>query len=303
MQAIKEKAIADGTFMKAPNGKPTNLNERQWLQVRTKAFKEWFGDWENNPSEASKVIDENGEPLVVYHSSPEYNITVFRNTDSIIFTQYPNETIEEAINRYKELGYEISSEQIDNIRKHNYDIFENPIILTKPNGIYAASNRKVSETYITRESYEEGLYLDGEIYPVFLNIRDNNIIEGNNSNWNEIQYKGKIVSTRKLESEFRGIKDGVIIKNIFDFGSPIMDTHETNLSDIFIVYNPNQIKSATDNNGEFSTTNDDIRYSSTEELTLTTASSFLDAQSQLPIELRSNFASLVDSAVIRSQCK
>ena len=209
-------------------------------------------------SEASKVIDENGEPLVVYHSSPEYNITVFRNTDSIIFTQYSNETIEEAINRYKELGYEISSEQIDNIRKHNYDIFENPIILTKPNGIYAASNRKVSETYITRESYEEGLYLDGEVYPVFLNIRDNNIIEGNNSNWNEIQYKGKIVSTRKLESEFRDIKDGVIIKNIFDFGSPIMDTHGTNLSDIFIVYNPNQIKSATDNNGEFSKINNNI---------------------------------------------
>lgn len=46
MQSIKDKAIADGTFMKAPNGKPTNLTERQWLQVRTKAFKDWFGDWE-----------------------------------------------------------------------------------------------------------------------------------------------------------------------------------------------------------------------------------------------------------------
>ena len=46
MKDIKSKAIANGTFMKAPNGKPTNLTERQWLQVRTKAFKEWFGDWE-----------------------------------------------------------------------------------------------------------------------------------------------------------------------------------------------------------------------------------------------------------------
>ena len=46
MEAIRQQAITDGTFMKAPNGKPTNLNERQWLQVRTKAFKEWFGDWE-----------------------------------------------------------------------------------------------------------------------------------------------------------------------------------------------------------------------------------------------------------------
>ena len=45
MQQIKDQAIANGTFMKAPNGKPTNLTERQWLQVRTKAFKDWFGDW------------------------------------------------------------------------------------------------------------------------------------------------------------------------------------------------------------------------------------------------------------------
>lgn len=46
LQTLKNKAIANGTFMKAPNGKNSNLTERQWLQVRTKAFKEWFGDWE-----------------------------------------------------------------------------------------------------------------------------------------------------------------------------------------------------------------------------------------------------------------
>lgn len=47
LEAIKQQAITNGTFMKAPNGKPTNLNEKQWLQVRTKAFKKWFGDWEH----------------------------------------------------------------------------------------------------------------------------------------------------------------------------------------------------------------------------------------------------------------
>lgn len=46
MDEIKQKAIADGIFMKAPNGKKSNLTERQWLQVRTKAFKNWFGNWE-----------------------------------------------------------------------------------------------------------------------------------------------------------------------------------------------------------------------------------------------------------------
>ena len=43
---IVANAKMNGTYMKAPNGKPTNLNEKQWAQVRTKAFKDWFGDWE-----------------------------------------------------------------------------------------------------------------------------------------------------------------------------------------------------------------------------------------------------------------
>ena len=53
----------------APNGKPSNLNPTQYLQVRTPAFKAWFGDWENNPESASKVVDENGEPMVVFHGT------------------------------------------------------------------------------------------------------------------------------------------------------------------------------------------------------------------------------------------
>ena len=53
----------------APNGKPSNLNEVQWNTVRTPEFKRWFGDWENDPENASKVVDENGEPLVMYHGT------------------------------------------------------------------------------------------------------------------------------------------------------------------------------------------------------------------------------------------
>lgn len=75
---IVREAKENGTYMKAPNGKPTNLDERQWAQVRTGAFKKWFGDWEKaaeeSPSTAktnsSKIVDENGEPKVVYHGSP-----------------------------------------------------------------------------------------------------------------------------------------------------------------------------------------------------------------------------------------
>jgi len=53
----------------APNGKKSNLTPEQYKLVRTPEFKKWFGDWENDPKNASQVVDENGEPLVVYHGT------------------------------------------------------------------------------------------------------------------------------------------------------------------------------------------------------------------------------------------
>lgn len=39
-------------------------------QTTTNNFKQWFGDWQNDPEHASKVVDKKGRPLVVYHGSP-----------------------------------------------------------------------------------------------------------------------------------------------------------------------------------------------------------------------------------------
>ena len=42
--------------------------------IYTPQFKQWFGDWENNPQLSSKVVDENGTPLIVYHGTDgEFN--------------------------------------------------------------------------------------------------------------------------------------------------------------------------------------------------------------------------------------
>ena len=68
----------------APNDKPSNLTEKQYAQVRTKEFKDWFGDWENDPENASKVVDENGEPLVVYHGSTRTS----KEASSIVSIEY-----------------------------------------------------------------------------------------------------------------------------------------------------------------------------------------------------------------------
>lgn len=68
-QKVRAQYQGSKQWMKAPNGKDTNLTEQQWLQVRTPEFKNWFGDWENDPKNASEVLDENGEPKVVYHGT------------------------------------------------------------------------------------------------------------------------------------------------------------------------------------------------------------------------------------------
>ena len=70
MDRIAATAIIDGNYMLAPNGQPTKLTADQWAMVRTQNFKNWFGDWENDPENASKVVDpETGEPRVVYHGT------------------------------------------------------------------------------------------------------------------------------------------------------------------------------------------------------------------------------------------
>ena len=66
----------------APNGKKSNLTPLQYKLVRSPEFKAWFGDFENDPANASKVVDENGEPLPVYHGTQkEFNVF---NSSSII---------------------------------------------------------------------------------------------------------------------------------------------------------------------------------------------------------------------------
>lgn len=89
---VYEKYIGTPEWLKAPNGQPTNLTERQWIQVRTPSFKAWFGDWEkharaDNPvgslwsdDNVSKVVDKNGEPLVVYHGTDTGGFSAFNES-------------------------------------------------------------------------------------------------------------------------------------------------------------------------------------------------------------------------------
>lgn len=182
-QGIVKSTKANGTYMKAPNGKTTNLNERQWAQVRTKAFKKWFGDWENDPENASKVVDKNGEPKVVYHGT-----------------------------RSKDEFYVFDSDK------------GNP---SNQGGHYFSDERNFSSKFgnIVKE--------------VFLDIK--------NPSLGGFDGSGAVMA----RSEYR---DGGI------FTKRNTDRYAKKGTKEYIVFNPSQIKSATDNVGIFDKENDDIRF-------------------------------------------
>jgi len=76
---IREYLNEQQEVLLAPNGNKSNLTPDLYKSVRTSEFKRWFGDWENDPKNASKVVDENGEPLVVFHGTSEMDFTEFKS--------------------------------------------------------------------------------------------------------------------------------------------------------------------------------------------------------------------------------
>jgi hypothetical protein len=85
---IREYLNEQSNVLLAPNGKPSNLPKNLYEYVRTDEFKKWFGDWEKSPNNTSKVVDENGEPMLVFHGTNK-KFTEFRagyHKDRYFFT-------------------------------------------------------------------------------------------------------------------------------------------------------------------------------------------------------------------------
>lgn len=72
----RNEELTEERYNQAKSKGETELTFKQWQQVRSPEFKAWFGDWENDPENASKVVNERtGEPLVAYHGTgAEFNV-------------------------------------------------------------------------------------------------------------------------------------------------------------------------------------------------------------------------------------
>ena len=229
--AVRKKAVADGTFMKAPNGANTNLTEDQWLAVRTAAFKNWFGDWEKDPQNASKVVDENGEPRVVYHGSHQW-FTSFNDGKQRQQSGAPAGTIFANDNR------EIAVSFADYYGGHADEVILDPNDERHPR-------------------YSWGIYREGGIYDLFMNVRNPLVVDFEGRPWLDSSKGGDInaLCSKAKESGH----DGVIALNIVDVG--LNDQENVPASTDYVAFDSVQVKSAAQNRGTYDPKNPDITFS------------------------------------------
>lgn len=256
------------------NGENVRFSGRN--QTTTKNFKRWFGDWENDQANASKVVNADGSPKVLYHQTAA-DFTIFdtrhpgagtRDSDTPfgVFLKSSDRSIglkgekqmalyakivnpltvsnrEDLVRQLKKISPEYTqvSEELralnDEYQRKYDDIDE------KFNNYVAEwgkSHPGASRTAI----YEDAGFI--EISEV-----EDSIVDEWSTEAAKVEQRSKEAITRDLEANGY---DGVIIQ--YDKGSWGRST------DAYIALHPEQVKSATDNTGAFDGNNPDIRYSS-----------------------------------------
>lgn len=214
LEEIKTKTISDGTFMLAPNGQPTNLDENQWLMTRSKEFQDWFGDFINDPKNSSKAVDENGDPIIVYHGSENLGFTEFSITDvkdgGHFFSSDPGiaksyaripgyrnfelvKTESEAIEKVElsdgsvEANYyvgDIRYESIEEALEDNESLSEDAI--EKEYYIYDSNGDLITQTDDLVSSVNSNEIKFPGYSGFFLNLRDPLQVDGYGDNWDNI---------------------------------------------------------------------------------------------------------------------
>lgn len=178
-------------------------DEQREAQTRSENFKRWFGDWENDPDEASKVVDSDGHPKVVLHGTPNNEFYAFD----------PEKTGSNTDQGWLGKGF--------------YFYGNAPEYASQ----YAGKNGRVLQVYLDIKN------------PYIASVEEfNRLAEANDP---EMSRRFR----EQLEDEGY---DGVY--------------YNGDLNEEWVAFRPEQIKSATDNNGEFSRENPDIRFNLSEEI-------------------------------------
>ena len=260
-----------GEYQQALAAGRTELNEQQWYQVRSPQFKAWFGDWENDPANASKVINpRTGEPLVVYHGTAgkfeafdrgARAVSGSSTNDGFFFSDSPD-----VAGSYASVDSNYAPQPM--VRGRIYDIDDN---LTADLGTFDSSDalyahlreREAAGEYVdwdgvvTNTEYPQVPLSARNIIPAFLNIRQPQVTDFGGLPWNALPAaQGGYITTDVLAREAQQSADGAVFTNVRDSHAQ----SDTQVSTVYVAYDANQIKSAVENSGEFSTSDARFRH-------------------------------------------
>lgn len=225
MSRIRSEAIKDGSFMKAPNGKKSNLTERQWLETRTKSFKKWFA--------GSKVVDENGEPLVVYHGTTKE------------FSKFDTSNAPSWFSSNRDHAKQYTMRKEGNISKVSpcYLNIRNVADVGTLDGNIIFKDKEDAINHFIKL----GLNIDEELLKKHIDAIYKDYLK------EPYNYTNKRGFSEILN---KGGYDGMIAKEV---KSQINGGTNQTIVETYAVLNANQIKSARTNDGGFDPGNDDIR--------------------------------------------
>lgn len=209
----------------------SNIKVRLNNVTESLQFKRWFGDWQNNPKKASKVVNADGTPKVMYHGSPA-QFTVFDKNKA------------KASGMYGKGFYFTDSDSQAKLYGNLYAVYLNvkhPLERGKST-ISTEQIRRYLEAITENEDYSIENYGTYDVSKILEKIQSRDafaVIQDINAT-----AIGDFAEAIRFFNEINGTKfDGIVTPT------------ET------VVFEPNQIKSATDNIGTFDGNNPDIRFS------------------------------------------
>ena len=263
-----QKAIASNPIVRSFDEK---VNRKISDVTQSLQFKRWFGDWQNHPENASKIVNADGTPKVVYHQT-DADFTVF-NTDNQragkldtdtptgMFFKPTDQNI--GINGTKQMPVYLNARNILELKNrdeaHRYWM-QNVPGYAKLQAQYDAVDTKYNKRYEEAENISDEWY----------DKNYDDLVSGKISDEEALRVMDepldKILKEWKSKTEPIAIKQKQLItdfiKNSSYDGIHLSYDGRRNGVDVetFIVFDPTQIKSATDNIGTFDGTNPDIRF-------------------------------------------
>jgi hypothetical protein len=223
------------------SGSPVNIKIEN--VTKTQQFKRWFGNWETHPETSSKVVNTDGTPKVVYHGT---------NADFWTFSLANRGKNGEKLG----VGYYFVDNK-SSAERYGDRVIEAYLDIKKPASAEVMEiSRKDWEKFLDfaiehRDEYIDGEWKGNEINKEYeltdfdYGSNDAELIKGF---LNGIAAGNKDVTEAYLEM----LKDSTGYDGI---------AYNTDNTDYYVAFTPEQIKSATDNIGTFDKDNKDIRYS------------------------------------------